>query len=657
MLMTGLPVANVGLVQPVLTNITAVASEYVNRRVPSVAPAYAAQDAAFYPKVEFAPGLTPEQEADLARPLKRFWAGTPFGLTEQFRLKDATVWQRFAFAWERVPWHIWQGPLAAWGLFIFVSFLGVLFLVEVLRQEWVERENLAFPLAVLPSALIEETTGPGRVRHRLLADPLLWIGMAVSVLMMALSGLKHYEKITFGELLVNFNTVFTAAPWNAIQRNILVVSPLVIGIGYLVHLEISRSIWIFFLLGTVFTLLAVNLGWNQVDRPPEPLDWFAPPYPFPRDQAMGAMAALAGYLLWRSRSGLWGLVKAPFDRSTVASSDPGFMPKRLAAWGFIGCFVFLVVWMGRMIRLPAGFPPPGLAVTGSPGRLNYPLIVLWLALFYLMVIAFARLRAEAGVPNNFLLPAMMRMPRVWGGPPVWGWQSSNAINYFAWMPMSSLPAMAPLGLEGLALARRHGPSARVLAAGVIAAFVLALVGGGLCFLWNCYVQGEGYIGQNISHGTVPFWTFYRARGRNLEVGYLHTAQAMAAVVGLALMSALLVARSKWLRFPLHPLGYLIWCVAPAHAALVQHDNVRGIHLLWAPMFIAWLIKRTVIRYGGMRLYRRLLPIFLGLVLGQLLMIVFWTLAHPLVTDMLDLGKWEFLLSPPNPREVYSPEAY
>jgi hypothetical protein len=123
------------------------------------------------------------------------------------------------------------------------------------------------------------------------------------------------------------------------------------------------------------------------------------------------------------------------------------------------------------------------------------------------------------------------------------------------------------------------------------------------------------------------------------------------------MSALMVARSKWLRFPLHPLGYLIWCVAPAHAALVQHNTVRGIHLLWAPMFIAWLIKRTVIRYGGMRLYRRLLPIFLGLVLGQLLMIVFWTLAHPLMTGMLDLGKWEFLLSPPNPREVYSPEAY
>ena len=660
MLMTGLPVANTGLVRPVFTNVTAVASEYVNRGVRSPAPAYAAQDPAFYPKVVFGAGLTPEQRADQGRPLKRFWAGTPLGLAEQFRLKDATIRQRFLYAWDTIPWRIWTKPLLAWGTFIFLCFLAILFLVEVLRQQWVERENLAFPLAVLPSALIDETTGQGRLRHRLLASPLLWLGVAVPVVLLALSGLKHYEKghLTFGELMVNFNTVFTAPPWDAIQKNIFVVSPLLIGVGYLVHLEVSRSIWIFFLLGAAYMLLAVNVGWNMVERPPEPLDWDAPPYPFPRDQAMGAMIALAALLLWRSRAGLWGLLKAPFSRfGAKASGGPGFMPKRLAAWGFIICFVLLALTMGAMFRLPPGFPPPDLDVTGRIGSVNWALIIGWLVVFFLMVVALARLRAEAGVPNNFLVPSMVRMPRVWGGPPVWGWQSNNAINQFAWMPLSSLPAMAPLGLEGLALARRHGPSPRVLGLACALAFVVALVGGGLCFLWNCYVQGEGYIGnESISHGTLPVWVFYRARGKNLEVGYFHKAQAIAMVVGLVLMTGLMVARSKWLRFPLHPLGYLIWCVVPAHGAFMQHATVKWVHLLWAPMFIAWLIKRTVIRYGGMRLYQRLLPFFLGLILGQLLMLVFWTLVHPLVTEMYVPGK-EILLSPPNPREVYAPEAY
>ncbi len=658
MLVTGLPVANVGLVQPVLTNITSVASEYVDRNVPSVAPAYAAQDPAFYPKVEFDPALKGEERQRQIAPLKRFWSGTPLGLAEQYRLRGASTWQKLQYAWDKVPWRIWREPLLNWAAFIFLLFLGILFLVEVLRQQWVERENLAFPLAVLPAALIDERTSTdARIRHPLLGNWLLWIGMGISMLMVALSGMRYYELgFDKSELLVNFQDKFTRSPWDALRQNILVVSPLVIGIGYLVHLEISRSIWIFFALGALFMLLAANIGWNVVEHPPEPLDWQAPGYPYPRDQAIGAMAALAAFLLWRSRGGLWALVKAPFVRTVDTGDGEGFMPRRFAGWGFIVCFVLLVAFMVRMFRLPEGFDRSALDATGEVGDISYGLIVLWLGLFFLMVVAFARLRAEAGIPNNFLVPSLVRVPRTWGGPAVFGWRSTNFLNHYAWMSLSSLPAMAPLQLEGLALARRHGPGPRTLAIGVLLAFVAALVVGGLCFVVNVHLQGTGYIGRNVNHGTQALWTFYRARGKNLEVGFIHKGQAVATVVGLVLMSGLLVARTKWLRFPLHPLGYLVYCVAPAHEAFAQRpQNVRWMHLLWAPMLIAWFIKRTVIRYGGMKLYRKLLPVFLGLILGQLLMLAFWSVAHVFAMDMLDLEKWMIDLTAERP--VYWPEAY
>ena len=39
--------------------------------------------------------------------------------------------------------------------------------------------------------------------------------------------------------------------------------------------------------------------------------------------------------------------------------------------------------------------------------------------------------------------------------------------------------------------------------------------------------------------------------------------------------------------------------------------------VWFSVFIAWLLKAMILRYGGPRLYLRLRPFFLGLILGAL----------------------------------------
>ena len=48
-------------------------------------------------------------------------------------------------------------------------------------------------------------------------------------------------------------------------------------------------------------------------------------------------------------------------------------------------------------------------------------------------------------------------------------------------------------------------------------------------------------------------------------------------------------------------------------------------ILWMPMLIAWVIKVLVLRYGGLPFYRRVLPLFYGIILGECVAGSLWTL--------------------------------
>jgi len=45
---------------------------------------------------------------------------------------------------------------------------------------------------------------------------------------------------------------------------------------------------------------------------------------------------------------------------------------------------------------------------------------------------------------------------------------------------------------------------------------------------------------------------------------------------------------------------------------------------WFPLLIAWLLKATILRFGGLTYYRRGMPFFLGLAIGHFFLAgVFW----------------------------------
>ena len=73
-------------------------------------------------------------------------------------------------------------------------------------------------------------------------------------------------------------------------------------------------------------------------------------------------------------------------------------------------------------------------------------------------------------------------------------------------------------------------------------------------------------------------------------------------IGAGLAALLSFAQHRLAGWPLHPVGL----------AVALTNTVRGD---WFGIFLAWLVKSILISYGGVILYRKVRPLFLGFIMG------------------------------------------
>ena len=77
------------------------------------------------------------------------------------------------------------------------------------------------------------------------------------------------------------------------------------------------------------------------------------------------------------------------------------------------------------------------------------------------------------------------------------------------------------------------------------------------------------------------------------------------------MALLMIARHHLFWWPLHPLGYVV----SASTYLTNYISFS--------VFLAWLIKAIILKYGGPTYFRLACPFFLGLILGQFSVAGMW----------------------------------
>ncbi len=525
--------------------------------------------------------------ADPARRYERFHQYIPEWLVVR---GDAAA--GFFEGGEAVPWAVWWLPLVVWGMLLAGLFTALWGVATLLRQRWLGEERLRLPLADLPSALVDNGGS-------LLRDRRLWAGAAVPIILYGVNGLDHHFLVP-GTIPTWFDLreVLIDDPWRAMapytSRFRFSVSPLLVGVVYLMAVEVSFSTW-FFYLATRLQLVLVDLIGRTGDEGAfigvggQWREWPNFP-PHLQAQARGGILCLALLSLWAARRSLG---------SSWRAAVAGWGEERSSWMALLIGSTVLVSWTW---------------LAGASVQMS----VAHGALLLLSVIGVTRLRVDVGLP---VLGAWLLIPNLFyfvagTGPDVFGPSTYIAFAFLTLLTFGTVTLWLPLHLEGERLARESGGHGvgRTLAVGA----VVGLAAGAIFALELIYDRGLFALDQNGGARSMA------RLGRYIQYIYAESGaepgdpdgDRLGAVGFGALITALLSASRQWfLRSPFHPAGF------------VYATGLGG--LLWGSALVGWSIKVLVVRYGGAGTYRSLRPFFFGLILGELFMRCLWAALAPL----------------------------
>jgi hypothetical protein len=237
----------------------------------------------------------------------------------------------------------------------------------------------------------------------------------------------------------------------------------------------------------------------------------------------------------------------------------------------------------------------------------------------------ARIRAEFGPPVHdfhFIGPDEM-LPRLMG---VSAFRPGDLAMFTCLFTINRAHRgdVMPVGLEGLAIANRQGFSAARLFWACIAAAVVSVLATFWAYDHQAYELGvaskfasRGGFGEQALRRLSEWTSQGRDAGGNAPARW-------AVGFGSVTAAVLLVLRARFFGFALHPIGLAV-------------ASSWSIHLIWTPLFVAWLIKLLVTRYGGLAAYRRFLPFFYGVILGDCVAGTFWAV----LSVLFDMQTYSF----------------
>ena len=496
--------------------------------------------------------------------------------------KDPTVVREMyeASPDERVPWRPWAVPLVFWTLFLLSWFVAMLCTISLFRRQWADRERLTFPIVHLAMDISDQ--GVGRLVGGFFRNPIMWGGFLLAALYNVLNILHAWNPgVPALGKVYDLGSLFTERPLSAIRPLGMAWRPENIGLGYLVSTEITLSVWVFYLLMRLSNVLATAGGYEISG------------FPFDQEHATGSYLALGIFLVWLARNQLAVAIRKAFGATVELDDTDEPMPYRVAVFGAI-----------------AGIA--GMLIFATQAGMWLWTAALYFGLILLFALVYARARAEAGAAMVWLFPFYQHkrmMLSVLGSQPFaagGNWTNLTIFSTLMFCSRGYFQSMMAYQIEGQKIASEAHLKQRTMSWWLIAAVLLGLVGAYFIHLTAYYTHGANILEGGTTQGGYRI-TLARQEFETLA-SYLkgHTspdkARTSALISGFLVTGILIVIRSFFLRFPLHPLGF---------AMVTSYGGP-----IWGPFLLVWIIKTVVLKVGGMRLYRQLIPFFLGIVIGH-----------------------------------------
>ena len=281
------------------------------------------------------------------------------------------------------------------------------------------------------------------------------------------------------------------------------------------------------------------------------------------------------------------------------------------------------MWSGRGQTEDGGVSYRGalivlmLSLLGTAGFLIAAGMSRWLAIVYVVLYvvflgALTRLRAELGPPSHeFGWVGTSHIMILALGTSVLGPQNLTVFSLLYFQNRMHRGILMPQQAECLKAAHESGLRIRTMAW----ALALAAVIGVLSAFWA--LMHLGYSRHYASpHPGAP-GSGFSSDAYSTLASWLTTPIApnytgvFALGLGAAVASILARLTVAFYGFPFHPAGYAI-------------GMSFGMDYIWMPVLISWLAKVLILRYWGLTGYRRAIPFFVGLVLGEFTVGGFWS---------------------------------
>ena len=482
-------------------------------------------------------------------------------------------------AGEATPWRPWIMPLFWWTTFMVAVYFLMICMMVMVRRQWVEHERLTFPLVHPPLEIIR-----GNDEH--IVPPLFrtwkfWIPFIIVFLLVSQKPLRFRypewpQVLVFDQWFRFFrNTVAINFFWNFA----------IVGVTYFINLDVAASLWIFALLAKIETGVFNLVGFRLAGRNPILTGSSAAT----SHQNMGAVIVLTVVVLWRARHHLRDVFRKAFLGAADIDDSDEIMSYRTAVVGTIVGGLFILGWL-------------------TACGMSLLVAVVFIVAAYVLFFAITRVVAVGGI--GFCAGPMLPQPFTAYalGPALVGPRDLTAMAFqYSWAAEYRTSVMTS-SINGMKLSHDCGTGQRRVFLGMMLAMVAGMAGAVWVTMHLNYTRG----GANMRIFGVPWiaFNFLEYHLKNPITNQIIWERWAFTGIGAAVMWALVFLRHTFPWWPLHYVGFVVgdsWVMGRA----------------WWSVFLGWLAKLIVMRMGGAEAYRRYMPIFLGMLFGQLMCGGFW----------------------------------